>query len=116
VNRGSFRGTRIQALRSIVDLSPLILGSLLIALVATTPGRASMSCHFQSPISPISPISPVPVESPPVPQGTVEGPVLRAVPTPPNFIPWVIGLVVVVIVVGVVLYWRSKREGAEGSE
>ncbi|TKJ28951.1 MAG: hypothetical protein CEE40_10125 [Chloroflexi bacterium B3_Chlor] len=113
MNRGSFRGTRIQALRSIVDLSPLILGSLLIALVATTPGRASTSCHFQSPISPISP---VPVESPPVPQVTVEGPVLRAVPTPPNFIPWVIGLVVVVIVVGVVLYWRSKREGAEGSE
>jgi len=119
VNRGSFRRSCIEALRSIVDLSPLILGSLLIALVATTPGRASMSCHFQSPISPISPIgptSPVPVESPPVPQVTVEGPVLRAVPAPPNLIPWVIGLVVVVIVVGVVLYWRSRREGVEGSE
>lgn len=116
MNRGSFRRSRIEALRPIVDLSPLILGSLLIALVATTPGRASMSCHFQSPISPISPISPVPVESPPVPQVTVEGPVLRAVPAPPNLIPWVIGLVVVVIVVGVVLYWRSRREGVEGSE
>jgi len=116
VNRGSFRRSCIEALRSIVDLSPLILGSLLIALVATTPGRASMSCHFQSPISPISPISPVPVESPPVPQVTVEGPVLRAVPAPPNLIPWVIGLVVVVIVVGVVLYWRSRREGVDGSE
>lgn len=113
MNRVSFRRSRIEALRSVVDLSPLILGSLLIALVATTTGPASTSCHFQSPVSPISP---VPVESPVVPQGTVEGPVLRAVPAPPNFIPWVIGLVVVVIVVGAVLYWRSKREGVDASE
>lgn len=108
MNRLSFWRARVEALRPVVDLSPLILGSLLIALVATTTGRAATSCHFQSPVSPISPVA---VESPPVPQGTVEGPVLRAVRAPPNLIPWVIGLLVIVILVGVVLYWRSKRGG-----
>lgn len=94
------------------ELAPLILLSVLIAFLATASAPASTQCLFQSPVSPLG----APEGSPTVAQGTVEGPALIAVPAPPNFVPWVIGLLVTVIVVGGILYWRRKREGGEGSE
>ncbi len=110
-------------LRSLVGFSPLILGAVVIALLATTAGPASTYCLFQSPVSPISPL---PIESPAVPspvtpQETVAASptstpsVLTAVPTPLDFIPWFVGLLVIVAVVGAVLYWRSRRKGEEES-
>ncbi len=109
--------------RQLVGLLPLILLSVLIALMATAAGPVSNICLFQSPVSPLgppeeSPVTPVaPAEgSPTPPPATVEGPALVAVPTPANLTPWVIGLLVTVIVVGAVLYWRRRREGGEGSE
>lgn len=111
-----------KELRALLDFLPLILGSILIALAATTAGSASTHCLFQSPVSPVSPL---PIESPVVPSPvmpqetavspTATPPALTAVATPPDFIPWVIGLLVIIIVVGVLLYWRSRRKGGEGS-
>jgi hypothetical protein len=106
--------------RPVVSLLPLLVASILIVLLATTAGSAPVACFFQSPVSPISPVSseaPA-AASPAVAQETPVGPtptpgVLRAVPTALNFWPWVIGLVVIVLVVGAVLYWRSRREGEE---
>lgn len=111
-----------KELRSLLGFLPLILGSILIALLATTAGPASTYCLFQSPVSPVSPPpieSPV-APSPVMPEETAVGPTatrsaLMAVPTPLNFVPWAIGLLVTIIVVGVVLYWRSRRKGGEGS-
>ena len=108
-------------LRSLLDFLPLILVSILIALLAAMAGPASTQGLFQSPVSPIgtSPIESPVVSSPAVPQGTAASPtltarVLTAVPATPNLIPWVIGLLVIVIVVGAILYWRGRREGGEG--
>jgi hypothetical protein len=102
-------------LRSLVGLLPLIVASVLIALVATAAVPASTYCSFQSPVSPVSPVGPTPGQTPAIPTGTVAGPALVAVPVAPNFLPWIIGLVVTAIVVGLVLYWRGRREGGEGS-
>jgi len=85
-----------KKLRSLLSFLPLILASILIALLATRAESASTYCLFQSPIGPTS-----------TPR------VLRAVATPPNFVPWVIGLLVITIVVGAILYWRSRREGGD---
>jgi hypothetical protein len=111
-----------EELRSSLDFLPLILVSVLIALLATAAGPASTDCHFQSPVSPTSPLATVaPVTpSPVMPQETAVGPtptvpVLRAVPVAPDFVPWAIGLLVVIIVVGAIFYWRRRREGGEGS-
>ena len=123
MNRRSFgrKTDQSDGVRQLGDLLPLILLSVLIAVLATAAGPASNMCFFQSPISPISPISP-PEASPAAPQvtatprGTVEGPALVAVPTAPNFIPWAIGLLVIVIAVGSVMYWRHRRAGGEDNE
>lgn len=122
---GRWRGIALgssKRLRGVVDFLPLILGSILIALLAMTVGPASNDWLFQSPVSPVGPLpTEVPVvPSPAMPQETTLAPtptppVMRAVLTRPDFIPWVIGLLVVTIVVGAVLYWRSRREGGEGS-
>ncbi len=113
----------VDSARQLVGLLPLILLSVLIALMATGAGPASNICLFQSPVSPLgtpetSPVTPLaPAEgSPAPPTATVEGPALVAVPTPTNLTPWVIGLLVTVIVVSAVLYWRRRREGGERSE
>jgi len=98
------------------ELLPLIMASMLIAFVATAAGPASTYCSFQSPVSPVSPVSPAPSQTPAIPTATASGPSLVAVPDAPNFVPWVIGLLVVAIVVGVVTYWRRRRERGEGSE
>ena len=100
-----------EELRSVLNLLPLFVGATLIAMLATRAGPAATECHFQSPVMP----------SPVMPQETVVGPtptvaVLKAVLVPPNLTPWIVGLLVVIIVVGGILYWRSRREGSEGSE
>lgn len=99
-------------LRSLVGLLPLIVGSVLIAFVATAAVPASTYCSFQSPVSPVATS---PLQSPTVPEATATGPALVAVPVAPNFLPWIVGLVVTAIVVGLVLYWRGRREGGEGT-
>jgi hypothetical protein len=120
VNRRRFgrKTDQSDGVRQLVDLLPLILLSALIAVLATAAGPASNVCFFQSPISPISPpeASPAAPQATATPRGTVEGPALVAVPTAPNFIPWAIGLLVIVIVVGSVMYWRHRREGGEDNE
>ncbi|NIN67083.1 MAG: hypothetical protein GTO63_20785 [Anaerolineae bacterium] len=120
MNRRSFgrKTDRSDGVRQLVDLLPLILLSVLIALLATAAGPASKMCFFQSPISPIAPpeASPAAPQVTATPRVTVEGPALVAVPTAPNFIPWAIGLLVIVIVVGSVMYWRQRREGGEDNE
>lgn len=122
---GRWRGIDLgssKQLRSLVEFLPLILGSLLVALLAMTVGPASNHWLFQSPVSPVGPLPTEPplVPSPAVSQETALAPtstppVMRAVLTRPDFIPWVIGLLVVTIVVAAILYWRSRREGGEGS-
>jgi hypothetical protein len=119
--RGIFVRWR-EELRSLLDFLPLILASIMIAMLATAAGPASTACHFQSPVVPtstlaaVSPVAPSPV----MPQETSVGPtptapVLTAVPVTPNLVPWVIGLLVIIIVVAVMLYWRRGREGGEES-
>lgn len=90
--------------KSVVGLLPLILGSVLIALLGMTTAPAPTYCFFQSPISP--PGTESPVSTPPV---------LTSVRTPLNFIPWAIGLLVIIVAVGLILYWRSRRKGGEES-
>lgn len=99
-----------EELRSLLNLLPLFLAAALIAVLATRAGPASTRCLFQSPVMP-SPVMPEETAVGPTP--TV--PVLVAVPVTPNFVPWVIGLLVVIIVVGAILYWRSRRERGGGS-
>jgi len=102
-------------LRSLVGLLPLIVASVLMAFVITAAVPASTYCSFQSPVSPVSPVGPTPGQTPAIPTATASGPSLVAVPDAPNFVPWIIGLLVTAIVVGLVLYWRGRREGGEGS-
>lgn len=112
----------VKEMRSLLGLVPLLLGSMLVAALAMAAGPASTEHLFQSPISPVSPVgaeTPA-IPSPTVPQATAPAPTptptaLRAVPTPPNLLPWLAGLAVVVVVVVLVLFWRSRRKREEDS-
>lgn len=103
----------VRRWRSLAGLLPLLVGSVLIALLATAAAPASSGWLFQSPVSPIGPS---PAESPAAPQGTVTGPALVSVPAVPNFVPWVIGLLVVVALVGVAMWRRGRKEEGGASE
>jgi hypothetical protein len=88
-----------------------------VAFLATTAGSSSASWLFQSPASPISPVSPIstvvpaPAASPAAPEATVTGPALVAVPAPPNFTPWLVGIVLVAAAVVAAMLWNRRREG-----
>jgi hypothetical protein len=119
----------VQRCRSMGGFLPLLVGSVLIALLATAAGPTSSGWLFQSPVSPIVPspsespsapqatvTGPAPGESPAAPQATVTGPALVSVPAVPNFLPWVIGLLAVVGVVLVAMWWRGRKKEGGASE
>jgi hypothetical protein len=123
----------VQLCRSMGGFLPLLVGSVLIALLATAAGPTSSVWLFQSPVSPIgpspgptpsgwafqspvSPIGPSPGESPTAPQATVTGPALVSVPAVLNFLPWVIGLLVVVALAAVAMWWRGRKKEGGASE
>jgi hypothetical protein len=111
--RGSTSHIAVQRCRSLGGLLPLLVGSVLIALLATAAGPTSRGWLFQSPVSPIGPAA---GETPAAPQGTVTGPTLVSVPAVPNFLPWVVGLLVIVAVVVVAMWWRGRKEEGGASE
>ncbi len=116
---------RSGTLGSVSGLLPLLFGSLLVALLAIAAGPSSGGWFFQSPVSPVapgpagspvSPVAPEPAASPVVPEETVTAPALVSVRVPPNFIPWIIGIVVAGAVVGVALMWkRDKGRGGDNA-
>jgi hypothetical protein len=90
-----------------------MLGALLVSFLATRAGPSSADWLFQSPVSPISPISPLapgPTASPAVPVATATGPALVAVPVPPNFTPWLVGIILVAAVVVAAMWWNRRGE------
>ena len=91
---------------------PVLLGSVLIALLVAAAGPSSTEWLFQSPVSPIGP---GPGGSPGAPEGTVTGPGLVAVPAAPNFVPWLVGILLVAAIVGAAMSWSRRRGKGEGS-
>ena len=103
--------TRVRESGSVAGLVVVFLGSVVLALLAMAAGPASSGWLFQSPVSPPGP---GPAASPAVPQGTVTGPALVAVPATLNFVPWVVGLLVVAAIVGAAMIWRRRGRGEGG--
>jgi len=103
--------TRVRESGALASLLPVMLGALLLASLAIAAGPSSANWLFQSPVSPIGS---VPAGTPGVPEGTATGPALVAVPTPPNFLPWIIGLLLVAAIVGAAVIW-SRGSGERGS-
>jgi len=104
---------RLRRVEELISLLPLVLGSLLIASLAMAAGPDPVNWLFQSPISPVGP---GPAGSPSTAEGTVTGPALVAVPASPNFIPWIVGILVVGAVIGAALMWRRGSEEGGGGE
>jgi hypothetical protein len=100
------------AFGSVASLAPLLLASVLVALLAIAAAPPPGEWFFQSPVSPIGS---GPTRSPSVPQATATGPALVSVPAPANFVPWIIGIVVVGSIVGAVLFWRRDK-GERGED
>jgi hypothetical protein len=113
LRRRSLSPGRVRRLEGLVSLLPLMLGSLLIASLSMAAGPEPVNWLFQSPISPVGP---VPAGSPSAAEGTVTGPALVAVPASPNFIPWLVGILVVGAVVGAAMMWRRGSEEGGGDE
>lgn len=113
VRRLSLTATRVRRLEGLISLLPLVLGSLLIASLAMAAGPDPVNWLFQSPISPLGP---GPTGSPSAAEGTVTGPALVAVPASPNFIPWIVGILVVGAIIGAALMWRRGSEEGGGGE
>jgi hypothetical protein len=101
-----------SGLSSVAGLLPLLLGSALVALLASAAGPSPEEWSFQSPISPVGPGA---AGSPSAPTATITGPGLVSVPTPPNFVPWIIGILVIAAIVGAALMWR-RADGEGGRE
>jgi pimeloyl-ACP methyl ester carboxylesterase len=91
-------------------LVALLAGSLVVAAATIAAVPPQGDWFFQSPVSPLGPGG----GSPSVPQETVTGPALVSVPAPANFLPWLIGIIVIGGIVGVALFWR--RDKVEGGE
>lgn len=105
--------TRVRGVEGLVSLLPLMIVSLLVASLAMAAGPDPVDWFFQSPISPVSP---GPAGSPSAPEATVTGPALVSVPVSPNFIPWLVGIVVVGAVVGAAMMWRRGSDEGGGGE
>lgn len=115
-------------LKGLVSCLPLAVVSVWLVFLMTGPGRVRSGGLYQSPTSPL-PISPIP--SPvteeavgpsiisPTPSLVEEavGPStfapLIAVPTQPNYLPWLLGFLAIIGVVGGVMLYRRRR-GDEG--
>ena len=109
----SLAATRVRGVEGLVSLLPLMVASMLITSLAMAAGPGPVDWFFQSPISPVSP---GPAESPGAPEATVTGPALVSVPVSPNFIPWLVGIVVVGAVVGAAMMWRRGSDEGGGDE
>jgi hypothetical protein len=103
---------RASGLGPIASFLPILLAALLLASLAMAAAPPPGEWFFQSPVSPVAP---GPTRSPSVSQATATGPALVSVPTPANFVPWIIGIVVVGAIVGAVLFWR-RAKGEEGED
>jgi hypothetical protein len=110
IGRGSFTG-KAGVAGSIAGLLLLLLASVLVAMAAIASSPPAGEWFFQSPVSPIAPGGD---SSPAVPLQTVTGPALVSMPAPTNFLPWIVGILVIGGIVGVVLFWRrDKEDGGE---
>jgi len=98
--------------RHLAELVPALLGAVLIALLTAGAGPSSAHWLFQSPVSPLAP---GPVSSPSAPQATVAGPALVSVPAADNFVPWLVGLLLIAFIVGAAMLWSRRRGKGEGS-
>jgi hypothetical protein len=103
----------VEGWRPLAGLLPLLVGSVLVALLATAAGPTSSGWLFQSPVSPVGP---TPSGSSVTPQGTATGPALVSVRVAPNFVPWLVGLAVIVAIVGVTMWWRGRGQEGGASE
>ncbi|HEM62279.1 MAG TPA: hypothetical protein ENO24_08310 [Chloroflexi bacterium] len=103
---------RSPVFRPVIDLVPLLLGSVVVALLAMAAAPASGEWFFQSPVSPLRPI---PTSTLSVPQPTVTGPALVSVPATANFLPWILGVLVVGGIVAAALFWRRDK-GERGED
>ena len=102
------RGLR-RELKSVGLLLALAIVSVLLVFLMVGPEMAGSGGLFESPTSPLR-ISPIP--SPPGEEavGGSTPPPLIAVRVQPNYVPWILGgLVIIGGVVGVMLYRRGRR-------
>ncbi|MFQ5885787.1 MAG: hypothetical protein ACE5II_00980 [Anaerolineae bacterium] len=107
------KGLRKEA-ESLILFLPLAIVSVLLVFLMGGSGMAGSGGVFESPTSPF-PISPIPIPSPLGEEavGPSMLPPLIGVRTQPNYLPWVLGgLVIIGGVVGVRLYRRGR--GDEG--
>lgn len=103
---------------STAGLLPLFIGSVLVAVAVVAASQPVGDWSFQSPVSPIIPVSPVtptPESPTAVPEETVVGPGLVSVPAAPDFVPWLVGIVLVAAVVVAATLWSRRRGKGEGS-
>lgn len=101
-----------RELKSLILLLPLVFVSVWLVLFMGGSGVAGSGSLFESPISPL----PTPTNAWPLAEETVGPsalPPLIGVRTPPNYLPWILGgLLIIGGVVGVMLYRRGR--GDEG--
>jgi hypothetical protein len=104
---------RVARWRSSAGLVVVLFASLLVSFLAMAAGPTAEGWLFQSPVSPVeTSTGQAEVE----PEETAAGPALVSVPLGLNFAPWLIGLAVIVVIVGAVLWWRGRREEGGASE
>ncbi len=97
-----------RELASLILLLPLAIVSVLLVFLMVGPGMAGSGSLFESPTSPL-PISPIPSLPAEEAVGPSILPPLIAVRTQPNYLPWILGgLVIIGGVVGVMLYRRGR--------
>jgi hypothetical protein len=96
--------------RRLAELVPVFLGSVLVALLVAAAAPSSTAWTFQSPVSPFTP---APGVSPVAPPATATAPALVAVPAASDFVPWLVGILVVAAIVGAATLW-SRRSGKGG--
>lgn len=98
--------------KSLIIFLPLAIVSVSLVFLMVGSGMAGSGSLFESPISPL-PISPIPSPLAEEALSPALLPPLIAVRTQPNYLPWIIGgLVIIGGVVGVMLYRRGR--GDEG--
>lgn len=102
-----------RELKNLISLVPLAIVSVLLVLLMVGSGMAGSRGLFESPTSPL-PTSPIPPFAGREGVGPSTLPILIAVRTQPNYLPWILGGLAIVggVAVGVVLYRRVR--GDEG--
>lgn len=99
-----------RELKSLILFLPLAIASVLLVFLMGASGMAGSVSLFESPTSPL-PISPTPSRLGEEAVGPSILPPLIAVRTQPNYLPWLLGgLVIIGGVAGVIFYRRGKGE------